>query len=391
MKAAVIGAGPAGLMAAQVMAAAGLFVTVYEAKPSPGRKFLMAGKSGLNLTFEGDSEKLMGGYGDAAGALRPALEAFDNQSLRAWAHNLDQETFVGSTGRVFPKAMKASPLLRAWLTRLNTMDVVLQRNWRWTGWQGDALTFDTPDGFQSVDAEVTILACGGASWARLGSDGGWADIVDVPLTAFLPSNAGVRINWSSHMQKHFGRPIKSVRWTSGEIMSRGEAVLTANGLEGGGVYALTPSLRKGLPLTLDVLPDRTLAQIAASFGAKTKKATVSQWLRKGLKLSAIKVALVNEYARSETLDNPMKWARFLKALPISTNGLAPIDSAISTAGGVPFAALDKGYMLLKRPGVFCAGEMLDWEAPTGGWLLTACFATGAWAGRHAAQWATAGA
>lgn len=391
MKAAVVGAGPAGLMAAEVMAAAGMAVTVYEAKPSPARKFLMAGKSGLNLTFEGGAQKLLSGYGDRAEAMRLALDDFDHVALRAWAEELGQETFVGSTGRVFPTAMKASPLLRAWLQRLDNSGVVLHRNWRWTGWSGYALEFDTSTGIQTVIADVIVLACGGASWARLGSDGAWADFIAVETVPFAPSNAGVRVSWSAFMHKFFGEPIKTVEWSCGALRSRGEAVLSRSGLEGGGVYSLTSALREDKPLTLDLLPDRTNAQIAKSFQTKLNKTTMSQWLRKGLRLSPIKVALVNEFSREKALNSANDWAQFLKAVPIPVDGLGPIDSAISTGGGVPFAELDEGYMFRSRPGVFCAGEMLDWEAPTGGWLLTGCFATGAWAGRHAAEWAIANA
>lgn len=389
MKAAVIGAGPAGLMAAEVMASAGLPVTVYEAKPSPARKFLMAGKSGLNLTFDGDQDKLLGGYGDRADVLQPALEAFDHLALRRWAEALGQDMFVGSTGRVFPKAMKASPLLRAWLNRLAVQGVELRRNHHWIGWQDDQLAFHRPDGVHRTRPDVIVLACGGASWSRLGSDGAWVDLLDVPCAPFAPSNVGIRVPWSDHMTRYFGQPIKSVTWVSGNLQSRGEAVLSQEGLEGGGVYSLTPNLRVGLLLTLDLLPDRSAAEISASFDAKPKKATVSQWLRKGLKLPPIKIALVNEFSHDTTLATGSDWAKFIKSVPVPVSGLAPMDSAISTAGGVPFDALDAGYMLRERPGIFCAGEMLDWEAPTGGWLLTACFATGAWAGRHAAAWAKA--
>ncbi len=384
MTAVVIGAGPAGLMAAEVMAEAGLAVTVHEARPSPARKFLMAGKSGLNLTFEGDAATLLSGYGDRAEVLRPALGAFDNRALRDWAERLGMETFAGSTGRVFPRTMKASPLLRAWLGRLGGLGVRLQRQWRWTGWDADALVFATPDGVRHVQADVTVLACGGASWARLGSDGAWAEWL--PSVPFRPSNVGLAVDWTPHMAAHFGTALKSVRWSAGEMTSRGEAVITRTGLEGGGIYALTPALREGHALTVDLVPDLSAEDIAGRFARRPPKTRLVGWLRNTLRLGPEKVALVMEVTRGATDMPPQDWARLLKALPVNGARLGPLDGAISTAGGVPFSALTEGFMLRDRPGVFCAGEMLDWEAPTGGWLLTACFATGRWAGQHAAGW-----
>lgn len=377
-------------MAAETLATAGVSVTIYEAKPSPARKFLMAGKSGLNLTLSGDFNTLLSGYGDAAEVLRPVLQAFDNAALVAWAEGLDQPVFTGSTGRVFPKSMKASPLLRAWLARLDALGVTLLRRHRWTGWDKDAPVFETPDGPVRADADVTVLACGGASWARFGSDGVWAENLGIPITPFQPSNVGISMAWSEHMVKHFGSAIKSVAWHAGDTSSRGEAVLTQGGLEGGGVYGLSKAMRDGAALRVDLLPDRSVEQVANSVSRKARKATLSNWLRKSLHLSPVKVALVQEVAKFAQPRDPQGWAELLKALPLSGASLMDMDGAISTAGGVPFSALDAGLMLTDRPGVFCAGEMLDWEAPTGGWLLSACFATGAWAGRHAAQYLEAG-
>ncbi len=380
----VVGAGPAGLMAAQRLAEAGRAVVICEAMPSPARKFLMAGKSGLNLTFEGDLDKVLSGYGGRAEVLRPALEAFDNVSVMGWAEDLGQELFTGSTGRVFPRAMKASPLLRAWLGHLDGLGVTLRRRWRWTGWDGDGLRFDTPDGPQVLHPAVTVLACGGASWKRLGSDGAWAEWIGPDCAPFQPSNVGLRVAWSAHMQGQFGQPVKGVAWQAGGARSRGEAVITAQGLEGGGIYTVSRTVRDGAALTLDLLPDLAMGEVVGRLRRKRGKATLSAHLRKTVKIESVKLALLNEFALPLPKDAPAL-AAVLKAVPVPVAGLAGMDGAISTAGGVPFAALTPGLMLKGRPGVYCAGEMLDWEAPTGGWLLTACLATGAWAGSHAAR------
>lgn len=383
----VVGAGPAGLMAAQRLAEAGLSVTVCDAMPSPARKFLMAGKSGLNLTFEGDFERLLGGYGDRAEVLRPALEAFDNVSVMGWAEDLGQELFTGSTGRVFPQGMKASPLLRAWLGALEALGVGLNRRWRWTGFDGGALMFDTPDGPQSLTPSVAVLACGGASWQRLGSNGAWVEAIGTECAPFAPSNVGVRVAWSAHMEAQFGQPVKGVAWQAGAVSSRGEAMIGRAGLEGGGIYTVSMAVRDGAALHVDLLPDLSLDAVTSRLKRKRGKATVSAHLRKTLKIEGVKLALLNEFARPLPED-AAALAQLLKALPVPVAGLAPMDGAISTAGGVPFEALTPGLMLREHPGVFCAGEMLDWEAPTGGWLITGCLATGAWAGQAAARWST---
>ncbi len=387
-QAVVIGAGPAGLMAAEQLSAAGHDVLVADAKPSVARKFLMAGKSGLNLTKDEPFEVLMQAYGEASDWLRPMIAEMDAQAVQAWAKGLGQELFTGTTGRVFPRAMKASPLLRAWLARLDQAGVQVRTLWRWLGWDGDALLFDTPEGRLSIPADATVLALGGASWARLGSDGKWADILgskDIPLTPFSPSNSALSVDWSPHMQPHFGAALKSVRWTAGDLGSRGEAILSAKGLEGGGLYSLTPALRAKEPLFVDLVPDLDADSLHHRFLRKSPKTTFSQWLRKSLHLSSQKIAIYHEMAKRSDLSqtDPVKT---LKHLPILHSGLRPMDEAISTAGGISNEALDDGLMLRTMPGVFCAGEMLDWEAPTGGYLLTACLATGRWAGRSAVDW-----
>ncbi len=383
----VIGAGPAGLMAAEELARAGLKVTVAEAKPTVGRKFLMAGKSGLNLTKDEPLKVLLAAYAEAAPWLQPMIKAFDAQAIQDWARALDQEVFTGSTGRVFPKAMKASPLLRAWLRRLDELGVKFSTRWRWTGWSDGVAQFETPDGSREIAADVTILALGGASWARLGSDGEWHGILaaqGVDLAAFAPANAGVRVLWSPHMAQVLGQPLKNVAFTAGPYVSRGEAVISRQGLEGGGIYSVSRGVREGHALSVDLFPDQSLEQITTRLTRPRGKTSLSNHLRKVLKPGAARMALLNEFGRPLPSD-PAALAAMIKTLPVTHTGLAPLDQAISTAGGVTRSALDDGLMLTAMPGVFCAGEMLDWEAPTGGYLLTACLATGRWAGQAAVR------
>ena len=386
IEALVVGAGPAGLMAAEELARAGRAVLVAEAKPSVARKFLMAGKSGLNLTKAEPFARVLDAYGAAADPLRPMLEGFGPEEVMRWAEGLGQPLFTGSSGRVFPEAMKASPLLRAWLARLDGLGVARRVRWRWTGWEGAALRFETPAGPRLIEAGRTVLALGGASWARLGSDGAWAPWLaakGVPVAPFTPSNAALRVEWSAHMARHFGRPAKPLALSAGGRRVRGEAVISARGLEGGGLYPLTPELRSGAPLFLDLAPDLELGEVARRLARPRGKASLSNHLRRALRLDPVRQALLMEFARPLP-SAPGALSALVKALPVAHAGLASLDEAISTAGGVRWEGLDAGLGLRALPGVWCAGEMLDWEAPTGGYLLTACLATGRWAGRAAA-------
>jgi uncharacterized flavoprotein (TIGR03862 family) len=379
----VIGAGPAGLMAAEVLAKSGLSVTITDAMPSVGRKFLMAGKSGLNLTKMEPMDQFLAAYGDVPLAMRTALTDFGPDTVSNWAKGLEQSVFTGSTGRLFPVVMKASPLLRAWIARLDGLDVTLKTRWRWMGWQDETAVFQTPEGAQNLSARVTILALGGASWARLGSDGAWTQFMTEDATAaFAPTNVGMLVDWSDHMQRHFGAPVKACMLTAGDQKTRGEFVISARGIEGGGVYMLSKPLRMGAPLHLDLLPDWSLDRVRAALSKPRGKASLSNHLRKVLKLDPTRIALLMEFGRPL----PDDLGSLIKALPITHNGPRPINEAISTAGGVRFDALTDGFMLRDRPGVFCAGEMLDWEAPTGGYLITGCLATGAKAAHAAIEY-----
>jgi uncharacterized flavoprotein (TIGR03862 family) len=376
----VIGAGPAGLMAADRLSSAGHRVTVAEAKPSPARKFLMAGKSGLNLTKDEPFETFLDAFAEAAPFLGPMLADFPPQAVMQWAEDLGQEVFTGSSGRVFPNVMKASPLLRNWLSRLNDQGVTLRRRWRWVGGLHQPV-FETPEGTETMHPDALILACGGASWARLGSDGAWAKHLPTDLcTPFLPANMGFNVPWSHHMTPHFGQPVKNVILKAGPAQIRAEFVLSARGVEGGGIYAVSRALRDGAPLTLDLMPDLTAEQIRAKLSAGSSKQSTSNRLRKLLR-DPVKQALVMELARPL----PKDLASTLKNLCLPVGAPFPMDEAISTAGGLRLDALAPDLSLKTHPGIFAVGEMLDWEAPTGGYLLTACLATGKWAGDHAAQ------
>ncbi len=377
----VIGAGPAGLAAAEVLSEASHPVLVADAMPSPARKFLMAGKSGLNLTKDESADLFHAAYGAAPPALCAALAAFGPAEAMAWARGFGQELFTGSTGRVFPVAWKASPLLRAWLARLGDQGVDLRTRWRWTGFDGTASRFDTPDGPRLVEAIATILATGGASWRRLGSDGAWAAAFPGATAPFQPSNMGLLVRWSPHMPPHMGQPVKAAAWHAGGLVSRGEVVVSARGLEGGGLYPLSRPLREGQPLALDLFPDLPEDALRRKLAPRGRE-SLANHLRKRLGLDGVRAALLQEWGRPL----PADLAPLLKRLPVRHDGPRPLDEAISTAGGLRFDALDDRLMLRDRPGTFAAGEMLDWDAPTGGYLLTASIATGRLAGSGAAAW-----
>ena len=390
---AIIGSGPAGLAAAEMLAA-DAEVHIFDVMPSPGRKLLLAGKSGLNLTHAEDFEIFLSRFAAAGAVLEPALRNFSPEAIRQWAAELGTETFVGSSGRVFPTAMKASPLLRAWLARLREGGVTLHMRHRWQGWNAEGvLVFDTPDGMQKFSADATVLALGGASWPRLGTDGGWSVLLaerGVGINALRPANCGFDVPWSAHLRERFaGSPVKSVNLSFGTQTIRGEFVVSANGIEGSAVYALSAALRDAIEaqgeatLLIDLLPGRRLEQLMAALSRPRGKASMASHLRKVAGIEGVKAALLRETADAETLADPARLAAHLKALPLVLSGTRPLAEAISTAGGVAFDEIDAQFMLRRLPGVFVAGEMLDWEAPTGGYLLSACLATGREAGSGA--------
>lgn len=384
-KALVIGGGPAGLMAAEQLIKAGLSVTIAEAKPTLGRKFLMAGKSGLNLTMDEPVSAFLPHYYDARTHLDPMITSFGPQEVKEWTEGLGQQIFVGTSGRVFPKVMKASPLLRAWIARLLDAGVRLRTNWKLSGLSENNAQFQTPVGAKNIIADVVVLAMGGASWARLGSDGAWVEQFG-PITPFQPANCAFAMDWSNHMTKFFGTPIKNITLRAGDMISRGEIIVSRNGIEGGGIYSVSRTLRTGVPLTIDLRPDWTVDRVETALSKPRGKDSQTNHLRKALKLDPIKIALMRELTPQLPQD-AKALAKMVKCLSIKTLEPRPMDEAISTAGGIPWIRLDAGLMLMDRPGIFCAGEMIDWEAPTGGYLITACLATGRWAGLHAAQYA----
>lgn len=383
---AIIGGGPAGLMAAEVLADAGLSVTLFEAMPTVGRKLLMAGKSGLNITHAEDHAALLTRYGTALPRLQKALDAFTSEDLRNWCSSLGIETFVGSSGRVFPMTMKASPLLRAWLGRLNEKGVTIHTRHRWTGFDDTKLRFETPDGEKLLAFDAILLALGGASWPKLGSDAAWAPWLGekgVAVEQFRPANCGFDVDWSAGFIERFaGSPLKSVTATSTIGTIPGEFVVNRWGIEGSLVYAHSAAMRDALlagePAVLDVdlMPGRSRERLAKDLARQPSKLSFSNRLRKGAGLDPVKAALLREcLPQANTLD-PDALAAAIKSVPIRPQRPRPIAEVISSAGGVAFSGVDEHYMLNALPGVFAAGEMLDWEAPTGGYLLTASFATG---------------
>ena len=406
----VVGSGPAGLMAADALYASDVNVIICDAKPSLGRKFLMAGKSGLNITMDEPDAAFLRGFYEAAPAMQPMLAGMGPQAVKRFCEDLGQELFTGSSDRVFPKAMKASPLLRAWLARLRERGVETRTRWRWTGFEPSGCSdrnratnnggrsdrnrageqrclpvFETPDGPQTLDADATVLALGGASWSRLGADGSWASLLSdegVGMAPFKPANMGLSVAWSEPMLAHAGQPVKPVTLIAGEERHRGECMISETGLEGSGIYAVSRAVRDGATLSMDLLPDLAKGEVTKRLSRPRGKASLANHLRKTLGLDGARRALLMEFGRPLPTD-PAEMARLLKALPIRHQGPRPLDEAISVAGGVTWDAVDQHLMLKALPGVFCAGEMLDWEAPTGGYLITGCLATGRWAGNGA--------
>ncbi len=384
-------------MAAEILSAGGAHVTVYDRMPSVGRKFLMAGRGGLNLTHSEPIAKFLTRYGEAEPHLRAAIGSFSPDDLRAWSGQLGQPTFVGSSGRVFPKSFKASPLLRAWLRRLSEAGVEFRLRHRWSGWDGNDLTFETGEGSVVVKADATVLALGGASWPKLGSDGGWADMLKtrgISISPLRPANCGFTVAWSDVFRDKFaGQPLKNIALSFSKHSARGEAMIARDGIEGGAVYAMSAALREEIlangeaTLRIALLPDIASDKLGVRLAAARGKQTFSNFLRKASALSPAAIGLLQEAAIASDHKlaqmTPDELAAFINAMPIKLTGIAPLARAISTAGGIPFAELDKNFMLRKLPGVFIAGEMLDWDAPTGGYLLQASFATGVAAGRGA--------
>ncbi len=411
VRVAIIGGGPAGLMAAETMAAAGIHADVFDAMPSVGRKFLLAGKGGLNITHSEAFEAFVSRYGTRRAELEPMVAAFSPQALRDWVEALGVTTFVGTSGRVFPAEMKAAPLMRAWLHRLREAGVRIHARHRWTGWLADgSLAFTTPAGPLAVTADATLLALGGGSWAKLGSDGAWVPWLaekGIAVAPLRPANCGFLVAspraaaaWSEHLASRFaGQPLKSVamRLAGDAAPPRvGEAMLTADGIEGSLIYALSAAIRERIETTgeawleIDLAPGRPLERVQAEVAHPRGARSLASHLQSRVGIAGLKMALLRECVPADDLADPTRLAAAIKALPVRLVAPRPLDEAISSAGGVRFEDLDDGLMVKAQPGLFCAGEMLDWEAPTGGYLLTACFASGRRAGEGVRDWLAAG-
>ena len=383
---AIIGGGPAGLMAAEVLCSQGLDVHLYDAMPSLGRKFLMAGKSGLNLTHGEEAEAFLSRFGASRDVLTPSLEAFTAENIQTWAHDLGIETFVGTSGRVFPKDFKAAPLLRAWLRRLRANGLTVDVRHKWLGWKDDTLLFDTPKGAVQIKPKITILALGGGSWPSLGSDASWIkplEGVGASIAPLRPANCGFDVGWSNHMREKFsGAPLKSVRLSFDTQSASGDVTITDQGIESGPVYPLSASLRDAIEqdghatVLIDLLPDKSVEQLQSALEKPRGKKSMSTHLKRTTKLDGAKAALIRECLDKETFQDPARLAQGIKAVPLLLTCPRPLEEAISSAGGVRFDTLTDDFELIAKPGVFCAGEMMDWEAPTGGYLLSACMATG---------------
>lgn len=396
--AAIVGGGPAGLIAAEVLADAGWSVTVHDHMASVGRKLLLAGRGGLNITHSEPLDHLLDHYGTARPRLEAAVRAWDATALRAWCAGLGEPTFVGSSGRVFPSSFRATPLLRAWLARLTASGVTIATRHRFVGFgpSEHSIVVDTPDGRITSEVDAVVLALGGASWPRVGSDGGWVDALlgaGVVVAPMRPANCGLLVPWRDEfIGRHEGVPVKDVELTVDGVAVRGDVVITAAGIEGGPVYALAAAVRDGIEaggsstLTFDLRPDRSVEQLADRIARARPGDSTSTVLRRGLGLSPVAAALVRELGGRHLPTDPASLAALVKALPCTVVATMPIDRAISSAGGIALDEIDEGFMLRRLPGVFVAGEMIDWEAPTGGYLLQASFSTGVAAARGAIAW-----
>jgi uncharacterized flavoprotein (TIGR03862 family) len=406
---AIIGGGPAGLMAAEVLIQHGGKVDVYDSMPSLGRKFLMAGRGGLNLTHSEPFEQFVSRYGSRRGKIEPMLKSFGPDELREWADGLGVETFVGTSGRVFPKEMKSSPLLRAWLKRLVEAGVNFRLRHKWIGFINSAqcgvpaaedgglsVGFETPEGEKAVHADAVLLALGGGSWAKLGSDGAWVKWLEqagVQVEALKPSNCGFDVAWSPHFRERFeGQPLKSVVLSFGSFRQQGEFIVTKDGVQGSLVYAASALIRDEIEargkavIMLDMSPDRSHEWLVQKLSKLRGSRSMASHLEKTVGLKGVKVGLLHEFMPKEDFANSEKLASFIKQMPVPLIAPRPLDEAISSAGGVTFESLDENLMIRELPGIFCAGEMLDWEAPTGGYLLTACLASGHAAGLGMLKW-----